>query len=165
MEETSRTQVANQKKHLNFVVTKCIFTPLLYLVFTEAPPAADPPTVVIPPVLYNAQKSVGENMDLLCAFEGCPVPNVVWYHNDQEMDFQDTRLSTVETKSHNFVASQLFITGLTAEDSGSYHCRGTNSEDSADTPPVILSVGSKRKRSAEEEDSTQSFPCSQDDGK
>lgn len=144
----------------------CNIYGLYYLPFLEATPEIILPSVLFPPMAPQLPKATGDMVTFHCAINGCPVPDVVWYHNDEEVSVLDERISIVVTKSHGLVLGLLTISNLNEDDNGSYRCQGTSSVGNISTISAELQVQSSlRKRSVEEEDPI-NFPCPTDkDGK
>ena len=96
---------------------------------------------------------------LECVVMGCPIPNLKWYHNDEEIFPDDERIRMSNTFVHNdLVVGLLTIDSLSANDSGSYWCVANNSLGERPSIPYELRLPqARRKRSIEDSETDPSL--------
>lgn len=117
------------------------------------------PRVIIFEPNKNQSALLGGAVSFECVISGCPIPNLVWYRDDQVLENGGrTNISTVS--SHAVTVSVMAVTMLNGQDSGSYRCEGMNIEGN-DSRSVQLSVrgSSIKKRSVKDDDAKTSL-CS-----
>ena len=89
-----------------------------------------PPLPIIEP--EDREKREGQRADFQCVFQGCPPPDIVWYHNGRQLSNDEAGISIVINKFQinnqevGFTYCLLTIEAVNDYYSGGYHCVGTN---------------------------------------
>lgn len=106
------------------------FTPFYFL--------AGPAVITVPP--QNTSKLEGGKVEFICEAKALPA-NIThkWYHNGVDI----SQLTWLESRSLIRKDGLLFISPLTAEDSGVFTCEVSNGIGSPDSASAYLSVECK----------------------
>uniref|UniRef100_A0A914WAK2 Neogenin n=1 Tax=Plectus sambesii TaxID=2011161 RepID=A0A914WAK2_9BILA len=124
--------------------------------------AAEDPTDVAEPVFVLEPTGQvvmeGDSAVLECVANGFPIPEIRWLKEDKAVTVDDDRIKLVGRSS-------LLIHKLTSADAGTYTCRATNNEDSADASAalevkVAPSFSSAPRHAAAQETTDVEFECS-----
>ena len=120
-----------------------ISTDAYVCILTIAPGSAQPgllPWVIIEPRDLAANE--GQRGVFHCAFQGCPRPDVVWYHNGRQLANDETGISVVSyvINAHPVGLTFSVLTIEAADDSysGGYHCVGKNAVGEVPTKIATL---------------------------
>ena len=100
---------------------------------------------------HDVTISLGDDLKMMCVFQGCPIPNITWFHNDVEIHMDERR--TIEQEPLTaFTTSTLTVRSVTSEDLGSYRCQANNGEYkvNSNSGSVTLASSHVEKRSVEE---------------
>ena len=100
---------------------KSIIISIFYcLLYTVTPEFVD----VFEPVINS---SVGANVTLTCTAKGLPVPDIVWYFNGEELDFNTSGNIRIEVaESTRLAQSVLSINFVNLSNQGIYWCNASN---------------------------------------
>ncbi len=102
----------------------------------------------------SVEKSLGDTLVMMCVFQGCPTPNVMWFHNGEPVQADGVAIKISQFSQSTFTTSELIIPVMREEDTGSYVCQGENGEDRVVDSMVgtvtLVSSTKLAKRSTEE---------------
>lgn len=76
-------------------------------------------------------------MELKCKLIACPVPTILWFHNNRSIPKERRRRICTDSRMHMHTTC-LFIDSIREKDSGSYKVMALNSEGSAESTASLL---------------------------